>query len=337
MGLDEYPHDKNIEYLHSLKNVGVDTVFISSHMPEMNEYAMSELHSLVELAKKLNMKIILDVNGSSIKRYPVPKGIYSLRLDYGFNVNDIMELAKNDYLIELNASVIQKEELLFLLKQGIDITKFRISHNFYPKPYTGLSHEEVLDKNIFFKSLGMEVMAYVPSSFGKRPPIKEGLPTIENHRYAVLESCLADYSMLLIDEVCFGDAYASMDEFNRALNYEKDILSIPILVYKGLSKTQLDILNKVHTNRADANEYFVRSSYRTKEEIVEFNAIARERFMITIDNSNFMRYCGEVGIMKKSIGRDYRVNVVGVAQISDYLLDNIKPSQKFKFIIRGEI
>lgn len=336
VGLEEYPLDENIKYLHLLKKCKVDTVFISYHMPEMHDNSLLELNKVIETCRELNIKIILDVNRKTLETFRVPDDIYSLRLDYGFTVQDILTLGDKPYLIELNASAITLDEIKFLLNNGLDFKRIRISHNFYPKPYTGLTHEEVLQKNQLLKSLGLQVMAYIPSQVGKRPPIKEGLPTVEKHRNANLISTLADMDALLVDEVFFGDAYASEEELETAVNFDRLTLTIPIIVYSGISDIEKELLTKTHYNRLDANEYFVRSSIREKREIKPFNTINRNRKAITIDNVNFMRYQGEVGIMKTELPADERVNVIGMALISDFLLDRIKPGQKFKFVIQGE-
>ena len=62
VGLEEYPLKRNLEYLKMLKKNGIDTVFVSAHMPEMNSKADEELQVILQAAKKLNIKIILDVN-----------------------------------------------------------------------------------------------------------------------------------------------------------------------------------------------------------------------------------------------------------------------------------
>ncbi len=337
VGLDEYSLEDNLKYLELLKSEKIEYVFISSHMPEASSNAIYELNEIINRANLLNIKIILDVSKRSVLEYGVPKGIYSLRLDYGFSVEDVLGMANEDYIVELNASVIKEGELLYLISKGFPVHKLRISHNFYPKPYTGLSLETLKEKNDFYKSLGFKIMAYVPSNNMRRPPLKEGLPTCEEHRNNDLVSTMSDLNLLGVDEVCFGDSFASKEELNIAKNFTRDTLIIPINVYKGISDTEREILSRVHVNRRDVNEYFVRSSVRVTNKIEEFNTTNRLVKQVTIDNHGFMRYCGEVSIMKENLPSDKRVNVVGVALISDYLLKSIKPNQKFKFEIRGEI
>ncbi len=335
VGLKEYPLEKNFEYMAFLKENKIDTIFVSAHMPEVLPTFLEELDLTIKKADELGLKIILDVSKKTIDKYGVPKGIYSLRLDWGFNCNDILELFKNDFYIEINASIARREEIEFLIARGIDFSKLRISHNFYPKPYTGLSQEDVLSRNKLYKSLGLNIMAYVPSQAGKRPPIFEGLPTIEEHRHLDLLGSLADLAMLDVDEICFGDAYCNSGELAEALEYNRDLITIPIIVFEGISDIELEILQKTHTNRTDENPYAVRSSQREERSILPFNNVERKEKLITIDNNLFLRYQGEVSIMRKTIPLDKRVNVVGKALVSDYLLANIRPGQKFRFKIRG--
>ena len=107
------------------------------------------------------MKVILDISPAAFSKITLPP-IYALRLDYGFSREEIVRLANEaDYRIELNASTISEEDLRYLLNRGTRPERLRISHNFYPKPYTGLSHEEVLKKNLAFRKYGFKVAAFI--------------------------------------------------------------------------------------------------------------------------------------------------------------------------------
>lgn len=320
-----------------LKENGVETIFTSAHIPETNVQGRKELEVIIERAFNLGLKIILDVSKPMFKEFIVPKGVYSLRLDWGFSLDDIVELSKQDYLLDLNASTITYDDLVYLQNRGVDFKKLRVSHNFFPKPFTALSYESVLRTNKMLKKFGLPVLIFISSSYGKRPPIGEGLPTIEEHRNAHILSILSDITFLEVDEVCFGDAYCHEDELKIVNAFNRDEIIIPIKVYKGISEVERDILSRPQVQRADANDYFIRSAIREQENIPPFNTITRLKKMVTIDNAKFLRYQGEVGIMKLDIQSDIRVNVVGEALISDYLLNNIKPRQKFRFRIVGEI
>lgn len=335
VGLEEYTLNRNLEYLKMLKKNGVDTVFVSAHMPEMSERADEELKVILKEAKKLNIKIILDVNKDKLLQMEKEgklEDIHSIRLDYGFRNKDILDLMKKGYLVELNASVIREETMEYLKANGADFSNFRVSHNFYPKKYTGLSYDAVLKKNEYLKSFGCYIVIYIPSHHQARPPMYEGLPTIEAHRKASLTAVLSEAKILGCDEVCFGDAYCSEEEIRYATRFDYGIIKIPVILKKDLSDETIKQLLKVHRNRLDETDYFVRSSVRG-EGIKPFNTVSRNVKDVTIDNELFMRYQGEVCIMKQNIEADERVNVVGKCNCSEFLINNIKPGQKFKLVI----
>ena len=335
VGLEEYTLNRNLEYLKMLKKNGIDTVFVSAHMPEMSDKADEELKVILEEAKKSHIKIILDVNKDKLiqmEKDGLLKDLYSIRLDYGFRNSEIVELMKKGYLVELNASVVKEETLEYLKANGADFSNFRVSHNFYPKKYTGLSYEVVKKKNEFLKSYGCYIVIYIPSHHQARPPMYEGLPTLEAHRNSPLTAILSEAKLLGCDEVCFGDAYCSEEEIKYATRFDCGIIKVPVILKKGLSEETMKQLLKVHRNRLDESEYFVRSSLRG-EGIKPFNTISRNPKDVTIDNELFMRYQGEVCIMKSSIEADERVNVVGKCNCSEFLINNIKPGYKFKLVV----
>jgi len=335
VGLKAYSLDDNIAYLKDLYAAGIKRIFVSAHMPEAGDEALSELKIVIAEAKKLGIEVIVDINKKVLDKIGLIDDIYSLRLDWGFSFDDIIKLTQYDFKIELNASVINKDLLTKLKAKEVDISQFRVSHNFYPKPYTGLSQEDLLKKNELLKAYGFKIMAYLPSQAGRRPPLEEGLPTIEDHRNLDILAALSELALLGIDEVCFGDAFCDIEEIKAVLQFNLDELEIPIKVCKGISKTESEILSKFHQNRKDASRFLVRSSFRSKDRVSPFNTVERKKFSVTIDNENFLRYQGEVGIIIKDLPKDERVNVVGRALITKYLLENIKAGQKFKFRIRG--
>ncbi|MFA7126753.1 MAG: DUF871 domain-containing protein, partial [Bacilli bacterium] len=81
--------------------------------------------------------------------------------------------------------------------------------------------------------------------------------------------------------------------------------------------------------------YAIRSSIRETNSIPAFNTTPRRKMMVTIDNEHFLRYQGELSIMRQDLPCDARVNVIGEAIMSDYLLENIRPGQQFRFMVRG--
>lgn len=337
VGLDEYPVEKNIEYLEKLKKYKMEYVFISAHIPEMKESFKEELKIVCDKANELGLKIILDVDKSMMEGFEMPN-IYALRLDFGFTIDETIDIYKNSpFKIELNASTLSYEEFQYLNNHGVDLRNVRISHNFYPKRYTGLSYEDVLKKNRMFHDMGLNVMMYIPSNVGKRPPLYEGLPTVENHRYLTLPAILSTIKALEADEVFFGDSYASDDEIEYTTSFDFNTVVIPIIVNSNISVCEKDLLQRNHVNRTDENPFFKRSAWRIKgDEILPKYTRERRKFDVTIDNVSFGRYQGEISIMSVDLEADKRVNVVGKALIDDFVLNTIKAGTPFKFAIIGE-
>lgn len=337
VGLKDYKLEDNLKYLEILKEEKIDNLFISAHMPERNEHFNEELKIVCDKANELGIKVSLDVSKPLLDSgFVIPK-VYALRLDYGFSANQVYEMyQKKEYVVELNASTTSYKFLETLKNKGVNLSNIRISHNFYPKKYTGLTAEDVIKKNKMYHEFGMSVMMYIPSNNMHRPPMYEGLPTCEDHRNMDLYSILSTIRYLGADEVFFGDAFASREELKLAKKFKYDEVVLPIVINSDLTVYEKELLKRNHINRSDENGSFVRSSIRALDEILPKNTIDRNKFDITIDNVKFGRYQGEVCVMKNNLPSDERVNVVGKALINDLVLASIGPSKKFKFVIIGE-
>ena len=186
---------------------------------------------------------------------------------------------------------------------------------------------------------GLNVGMFIPSNTNQRPPFYEGLPTIENHRNMNYYAILSSIKSLECDEVIIGDSYASSEELDIIKNFDYDVITLPVLVSSSANIYEREIFNLVHTNRIDAPTCFTRSkvSLLGKEnEITPHDQLERNKFSVTIDNTLFLRYKGEVNVLKEDLEKDERVNVIGKVLGDDYLLSLLKPGKKFKFVIVGE-
>lgn len=339
LGLDDYSLEDNLAYLDLLKEKKIDIVFISAHMMEAGESFDREFKCILDKAKKNNMKIVVDVNKKRLEEMEAKgqaDGVFAFRLDYGFSKQDMLALMEKPYKIELNASMFSKsliDTLDYLKENNADLSRIRISHNFFPKPYTGLSYEDVKAKNDLFHKYGLKVSVFIPSQKNHRPPMYEGLPTIEDQRYQDLTATLSECVLVGADMVQFGDAILDSSELDEALNYTYDVLPIPIKLNYKASDKELESLRKIHSNRIDASPYMIRSSVRNSG-IEPKNCVERHKGDVTVDNDLNKRYSGEVGIALKDMRAEDGVNVVGKCLCNEYLIDNIKPGQKFRFVIK---
>jgi len=326
---------ENLAYLDLLKAKKIELVFISGHIPEMRAGFKEELKTIVDHANELGLKVILDVSRPMMENFEIPK-IYSLRLDFGFSLDEVYKMSmENSFNLELNASTVTENDLNYLEMLGMDMNRLRVSHNFYPKPYTGLAQADVETKNVMFKKHGLTVMVYIPSQNQKRGPIHQGLPTVEEHRNLPLPAILSEMRCLLTDEVVFGDSFASAEELTQAVDFNFDLIQLPIKLKTQITDLEKQQLCLLHRNRQDGSPYFKRSSTRLKAgEIEPNNAILRMPKDVTIDNKMFARYQGEVSIVTMTMPEDERVNVVGEVIASDYLIKKITSGTRFKFLMK---
>ena len=142
----------------------------------------------------------------------------------------------------------------------------------------------------------------------------------------------------LCDGVCIGDAYASKNDLEKLANVSGEYFEIPIKVFDGISKEELEILNKIHRMRLDSGPYMKRVPSSRGIDIVPFNTISIIPYMITIDNNDYLRYRGELGIALKDMENVGKVNVVAsVLNEAHTLVDLIDAPAQFRFKITNEV
>ena len=330
VGLDDYSLEQNLNYLQIAKDLGCEYVFSSAHIGE----AKSDLYALqtiIDTTVKLGMKLSLDISKPMMEKIKIPKGLYALRLDYGFTDEEIAEMSKNaPYIVELNASTISKEKVEKLLKLGLNPSRVRMSFNFYPKLYTGHDLLDVYQKTLDFKKLNMTVAAFLPSHVGYRPPMYEGLPTVESHRKLDLELAIEELKACDIDGIYFGDAFASIEQLKILNKHKEDCLLLNLNLFEE-SKSLKTILNNTYKRRVDVNSYLLRVG-NLNEKLNPQMSLERHKFDVTIDNTLFKRYAGEINILLRDLPKDERVNVIGKLKTTDFILEAVKRGKVFKFI-----
>ncbi|MDY0393284.1 DUF871 domain-containing protein [Virgibacillus halophilus] len=102
----------------------------------------------------------------------------------------------------------------------------------------------------------------------------------------------------------------------------------------------MQLLRQVHTSRRDYADFVIRSTYSTAYPeptgvaLAPNHTAARPLGTITIDNTNYGRYAGELQITKTDLSSDKRVNVIGRVITEDQpLLPYITPHTRFTFQI----
>lgn len=335
--------DENLDYIKMASIRGAKYIFTSLHIPEA-EYGLveDEFIKILEQGKMSNMKVIVDTSKEYFNRFNWGK--YKniiLRLDFGFSDEEIVEISRL-YSIQLNASTIDCENMENLIKLGIQTSNLSISHNYYPRIETGISLELLRKRNDYFKSLKIEVMAFVASSNIKRGPLYEGLPTVEDHRDINILVAAQELLIEGCDIVLIGDSIGSIKELDSLCKLEevrdidKNTILLPVSTYQ-MSGCERVIFEGTHRERMDSSDYVVRSSEsrlvkkQNNLSIIKKNTIDREMGSITIDNSEYQRYEGELQICKRDLKSDERVNVVGKVEDEGRLVSRILSRSKFVF------
>ena len=247
-----------------------------------------------------------------LSKYPSSVGVWNL---------------KQDYLL--------KDYINFYSGGTIEYKNIDALHNFYPRAGTGISIEYMEKQNKLLSKRGIKVSSFIQSNNRKRGPIKEGLPTLENHRNLDVRIAANELFALGNETVFIGDSLPSIQELKELslLKQDEIMLDIEVMVKDDIINR---LLKETYTPRVDQARDAIRaveSRYNLNGDIIiPMNTIDSEIGYITIDNIEYGRYMGELQILKVNKKRDYRINVVAkVSENSLHLLRYIDEGKKFSF------
>ncbi|RCW41369.1 MULTISPECIES: MupG family TIM beta-alpha barrel fold protein [unclassified Halanaerobium] len=333
--------EENIDYLNQAHKLGINNIFFSLHIPEVNKNFLKEAKILFKEMNKLNFNITADISKKYYEKLDLSQfNLNALRLDFGFKSKEIAILTKNnDFKININASTITEKNLEEIIKHGGKLANIEAFHNYYPRPETGISKSLLLKKNNIFKKYDIEIAAFIPANYKKRPPIKAGLPTLEKHRK--LSPIITGQDLLKsgVDKVYIGDSRASLEELKDFSLIRKYDNIIPIKILTKLSREEKRLINLEHINRQDPGEYMIRSKTARKNKIEKIetnNTIKRFKYSLTIDNYKYKRYEGDLQLLKKDYPANKKINVLADAGEAALIIEKIKEGETFKFLIKGD-
>ncbi|MBU3191395.1 MupG family TIM beta-alpha barrel fold protein [Clostridium bowmanii] len=341
--------EENLRLLKDAHKLGFTRIFTSLHVPEANYSILkNETRDFFKLAKIYDMDIISDISPNTFKFLDLNdmdlKGLYemgvkTIRIDFGYTEEEISKMTKNPYeiKIQLNASTITEE---FFRKLDMYLPNYEnvdALHNFYPREGTGISEECMKEKNAILSKKGIRASAFVGSNNKKRGPLYNGLPTLEEHRGIEVREA-ANHLFALGNQCIFiGDSLPSSSELENLSELNSDVVEL-FIELKQCDNVTLRLLTETYTNRIDEARDAIRASESRLllkgDKIVALNTVDKNYGDVIIDNENYMRYMGELQILKRSQKGDYRTNVVAsVLQKHIYLLKYIKGGKKFHFNI----
>ena len=348
-GLDN-TKEENIELLKEAYKLGFTRIFTSLHIPEANyDVLKEEVKEFFKIAKEYDMDIISDISPNTFKFLELENmdikglcnmGVKTIRIDFGYTEEEISKMSKNEYgvKIQLNASTITKEFFERLDKFSPNYENVDALHNFYPRVGTGISEECMIEKNKILFERGIKSCAFVQSNNRKRSPLKDGLPTLEDHRGKEVKEAANHLFALGNTSVFIGDSLPSNEELKSLSSLKVDGVELRIKLNENLDDVSLRLLKEVYSSRTDEARDAIRAAESrlllNGEKIIPGNCVERKVGDITLDNEKYKRYMGELQILKRDCCSDERINVVAsVLQKDFYLLKYINSGKKFYFNI----
>ena len=357
LGISIYPEKSSkkeiLDYIDLSSEMGFSRIFscllsvnkskdeIKKDFIEINKYAKSKgFEVIVDVAPNIFSNLGISYNELEFFDEINADGV---RLDIGFTGNEeaIMTFNKYNLKIEINMS-----NNVHTIDTIMDYMPNRYNlygcHNFYPHIYSGLNLDYFIKCTERFLKYGIKTAAFVTSqnknTFGPWP-VTQGLPTLEMHRFLPLEVQIKHFLAIdCIDDILISNCYPSYEELNSLKNLDMRLITFDVEMKKDVPEVENDILFKeLHFNRGDKSENMIRSTQsRLKYKGHEFKLFNAPEIIkrgdIVIESSKYGHYAGELQIALKEMKNTGMSNVVGkVCDNEIFLLDYIKPWQKFKF------
>lgn len=359
LGISVYPNHSSVseirEYIDLAARYNFKRVFTCLLSVEGDkETIVQEFTDVIMHAKEKGMEVIADVSpkvfgelGISYNDLTFFKeiGADGIRLDMGFTGNEesIMTFNPQDLKIELNISSGTKY-LDNIMSYQANAANLMGCHNFYPHRYTGLNYDHFIETSKQYKEHGLVTAAFVnsPSAHIGPWPVDEGLCTLEMHReWPIDVQAKHLWATEVIDDVIIANAFASEAELKALSELNPYQLTLTCELEADVPELEAKIVTEeFHFNRGDVSDYVVRSTQsRVKykgHEFVPFNTPDMKKGDIIIETSLYAHYAGELQVALKSMKNSGKSNVVGhVVEEEQFLLDYLKPWQKFQFKLKS--
>ncbi|UUX35467.1 DUF871 domain-containing protein [Fundicoccus culcitae] len=359
LGISLYPEQSTFEadkaYLERAKNYGYERLFLSLLQLDASDTegkGFQQFLDTLTYAKYLGYEVGIDVNPHVLTQMGVDSskletftemGADIIRLDNETSAVDEARMTHNalGLSIELNMSQ-GTRHLDAIMSYSPDKSQLIGSHNFYPHRFSGLGLAHFNQCNAIFKQYNLRTMAFVNSqaaTFGPWP-MPDGLCTLEMHRTMDLVSQVKHLKLVdAIDDIVIANAYASDDELRLAAEAFNALHTTLRMVFNA-EATAIEreiILNNLHSYRGDHSDYMIRSSwmrelYKTADIPAHTNQTIHAGDVI-VNNSNYLRYKGEMQIALQEMPADERVNVVGHIVADDHILfENMHPWSAFQIV-----
>ena len=277
---------------------------------QLQEFPMriEQMMEFIELTVSYGVDVIPDIAHKDLIKENIlalkKSGLKYLRLDE-FGDESLVQRCGQAFQLVVNASTFKEEEMLVLQKLGLN-TQIIACHNYYPKEYTGISINKLEKMNAYLKSLGAEILAFIPGDEPYRGPIHQGLPTVEEHRKCDKRLAICELMNAQTDMIIVGDPYLNEETQKILSDFQKGFVTLEAVVPEELE-------GNILYDRPDASDYIFRVLGARGMELLAGEVSVRNRRVGEINQANeaYGRYQGEVEITKQVLPPDKRQNVVG--------------------------
>lgn len=382
LGISLYPEQERMEditaYIQLAGKYGFTKIFTSmfSVAGEANE-VLAYFKNLCDIAHENHMEVCIDANAKMFEKFGASEkdirvfkniGVDEIRMDFCFGDERDILLVENKENIKIQFSAFMTELLQPIIAKCKEPSKITICHNFYPERYTGVSRDEFMRLNKFWKERDMKIGAFISTNVSDAHgpwPVYNGLPTLEEHRDRPVDFQVRELmAMKDVDLIMFGNAFASENELRAVQQavkekdidkeygeFEKMLIAAVPTVGKnsvvlhveeevGINEVEKKILYEFrrHCDLGDSSEYMLRSRITRMlygKESIPHRTCKKEYFTkgdILVVNDNLKHYCGELEICIKDMKNDGQRNIVGYLNDDEIqLIPYLKAGTFFSF------
>jgi len=303
------------------ESLGMKYVFTSLHIPEENHDLKASLDHLLGCAHEAGLQVIADISPLTLQRLGfkhcselIALGVDWWRMDYGFDFSELVTLSRKTPVM-LNASLVDETLLRLLQQEQIPEAHLAACHNFYPKPFSGLSLEYIQEQNNMCHHYGIPVFGFIAGDGSKRGPIEKGLPTLEETRWQ--RPLLAALTLLYrakCDVVLVGDPDCTPETWQELGRLSQGILHLRAKLLPEWEQ----YYNTLQQERVDSSPYVIRSltsrdyaQVGEMREAVQYSHTLRRKGSIWVANQQYRRYSGELEIARQDLPADPWQNHIG--------------------------
>lgn len=360
LGISIYPEkstaEELIRYIDMAKDAGFERIFscLLSVQGTKTEI-INKFSKIIGYGNENGFETIVDVNPNILNKFDVSYedlsffqniGASGVRLDRGFSGYEEATMTYNDYDLKIEVNMSNDTRYIDTIMDYMP-NRYNLMgcHNFYPHKYTGLSVDYFKKCTGNFNKYGLNTTAFITSqssnTFGPWP-IGNQMPTLEMHRYLPIEVQLKHMiSLNVIDDVIISNCFATEEEFSRIKNIRLDMVTFEVVLEEDITEIEKKILlDEIHFRRGDISDTVIRSTknsrdkYKNKSFALHNARRNIKRGDILIESDEYGNYKGELQIALKNFKNSGKSNVIGkVREEEIFILDYIKPNQKFNFIV----